>query len=298
MSRHEHRRHMQRVAQGDSLYERAKYEMNDVLYDAYAQDLDHMKVERLAGVIDEMKRRVTDATRDEKPARLIALLLLQTPRAARAQDAMDNRHGHGYHNRSKRLYELIDFNDTFVDAVLALHADQRRDFIQNIYAMMQGVCRRARTHMFTYQQFEAITHGLSREIAVYLGAKREGFDVHMTNRVADGLGVDMQIRWPETGKYVNIDCKTTSAYGRRISTLEHEGRVTERAASLALARGYIRVVNGRDVERVDVVLFQVMHEAIGDIRNFEFTHTDVLAQKLKEVIAFYGESGDDFYRYE
>lgn len=297
MSRHEHRRQVRHVAQGGSVYERAVHEMNDVLYDAYGQDWDHLRIERLSGVIEQMKRRVERADAEDRPARVIALLLLQAPRAARAQDAMDKRHGHGYHHRSKRLYELIDFNDTFVDAVLSLGREHRRDFVQTTYTLMQDVCRRARTHMFTYEQFEAIAHGLSREIAVYLGAQAEGFEVHMTSRVADGLGVDMQIRQPATGRYINIDCKTTSAYGHRVSTLEYEGRVSERAATLALSKGYIRIANGRGDERVLVVLFRVTHEIIGEIRNFEFVGTRILAQKLDEMIAAYGEVGDGFYRY-
>lgn len=88
---------------------------------------------------------------------------------------MDSRHGHGYHNRSKRLYELIDFNDTLVDIVLALSHEQRQSFTQEIYVHMSTVCRRSRTHMFTREQFDAIIHGLSRETAVYLAARSAGF---------------------------------------------------------------------------------------------------------------------------
>lgn len=297
MSRHERRRQARHITQSGSVYERAVHEMNDLLYDTYGQDWDHLRIERLSGVIEQMKRRVEHTDSADKPARLIALLLLQAPRAARAQDAMDKRHGHGYHHRSKRLYELIDFNDTFVDAVLSLPSEDRRDFVKTTYALMKDVCRRARTHMFTYEQFEAIAHGLSREIAVYLGAQAEGLEVHMTSRVADGLGVDMQIRQPETGRYINIDCKTTSAYGHRVSTLEYEGRISERAATLALAKGYIRIANGHGDERVLVVLFRVTHEIIGEIRNFEFVETHILAQKINEMIVAYGEAGDGFYRY-
>lgn len=294
-----HRRHISRPrAHGfGGLYGRAMDEIDTVVA-ASGGHAQHLRIERLSGAIDEMRRRVEQSDAAVRQARLVALLLLQTPRAARAQDAMDRRHGHNYRHRSKRLYELIDFNDTFVDTVLALRAEQRHEFMPRIYRAMREVCQRARTHMFTYEQFEAIAHGLSREIAVYLGAQKEGYDVHMTSRVADGLGVDMQVREPESQRYINIDCKTTSAYGYRLATLVREGRVSERAAALAMAKGYIRVTNGHGDDRVHVVLFCVAHEVIGDIRDFEFAQTDVLGAKLREMIAAYGVDGDGFYRYE
>src|SRR5690606_30984045 len=58
---------------------------------------------------------------------LLALLILQAPGAARAQREMDGHRG-GYKNRQARLYELIDFNDTFVDTVLSLNEEERQTF--------------------------------------------------------------------------------------------------------------------------------------------------------------------------
>lgn len=295
---HRHRLHRPQQRLDDSLYERAMNELDDVLYDVYGHDSRHVRVERLSTAIDEMKRRTQDSQQHQRSARLIALLLLQTPRAARAQDAMDRRHGGSYHHRQKRLYELIDFNDTFVDIVLSLRHEQRAEFHQKIYPLMHEFCVRARTHVFSRIQFDAITHGLSRETAVYIGALKEGFDVHMTSRVADGLGVDMQVRDPSTGSYINIDCKTTKAYLRRIEELRREDRLDEHEVGLALTKGYVRVFNGHYEERVEVVLFSVVSELFGGIQDFEFAATDVLASKLREAINSYGRQGDGFYQYE
>lgn len=292
---HHHLRRPIRTNSG-SLYARSQHELDNVLYDVFGGGWERVRVEKLSRAIDEMKRRVERSDDEDKSVRLLALLLLQTPRAVRAQDAMDKRHG-GYRHRHKRLFELIDFNDTFVDAVLSLSPDQRRDFSLRLPEMMRQFCRRARTHMFSLEQFDAIVHGLSREIAVYLGAREQGFEVHMTSRVADGLGVDLQIRWPESGRFVNIDCKTTNSYLHRIEDLRREGRLSEHEVGLALTRGYVRVVNGRHENAVRVVLFSVVPEVFGDIVNYEFAHTDVLAVKLHEVLRMYGEKGNGFYRY-
>lgn len=281
-----------------SLYDRALREMDAILAEGRGYQREDIRVEQLASAIKRMKDAVARSDSRDKQAQLIALLLLQTPRAARAQDAMDNRHGHPYHHRYKRLYELIDFNDTFVDIVLQLTREQRKDFEQRIYEHMRDVCRRARTHMFSYEQFEAITHGLSRETAVYLGAQAEGFDVHMTSRVADGLGVDMQIRDPQSCRYINIDCKTTRAYLRRVETLRREGKLQEDEVGFALTRGFVEVVNGHGAESVNVVLFSVVTDVFGKIHAYEFSRTDLLAMKLHEAIQVYGRRDDDFYRYE
>lgn len=283
---------------GGSLYGKALGEVDDVLYDVYGHGWEHVRVERLGSAIDEMKRRAhrSDDT-VEKQARLIGLLLLQTPRAVRAQNAMDARHG-GYRHRHKRLFELIDFNDAFVDTVLALHRVQREEFATRIFQLMRDFCHRTRTQMFTSEQFDAISHGLSREIAVYLGARAEEYDVHMTSRVADGLGVDMQIREPESGRYINIDCKTTNAYLHRIEDLRREGRLREDEVAAALTRGYAKVINGHREDRVEVVLFCIVSDLYGGVHAFEFADTVPLAIKLHEAIELYGQRGAGFYKYD
>lgn len=271
-----------------SLYDQALGECHDVLYDVFGRGWERVGAERWSSVIDEMKRRVEASDTPDKPARLVALLLLQTPRAARAQDAMDRRHGGSYHHRSKRLYELIDFNDTFVDIVLSLHTHQRAEFARRIYSLMRETCRRVRTRMFSPQQFDAIVHGLSRETAVYLGARAEGLDVQMTSRVADGMGVDMQVRDPVSGRSINIDCKTTGSYLYRVETLRREGRLSEQEVAVALTRGFVRVINGHGDRRIEVVLFAVVSELFGGVHGFEFGRTDLLGVKLRDALTAYG----------
>lgn len=281
-----------------SLYGRALRECDDALYRTHGRGWEYVRIEWLPRAIEDMKQRVERSDDTERVPQLIALLLLQTPRAARAQHVMDARHGHSYHNRSKRLYELIDFNDTLVDIVLALTHEQRQSFAQEIYIHMSAICRRSRTHMFTREQFDAITHGLSRETAVYLAARETGLDVHMTSRVADGLGVDMQVRDRVSDRYINIDCKTTGAYLHRVEDLRREGRLRDDEVARALTRGYIEVLNGQREQQVHVVLFAVVTEAMGEIHGFEFARTDLVAGKLHEAIRAYGRHDGQFYRYE
>lgn len=287
-----------RERQVSNLYDEALRELDDVLAAGHGRRWDGVHIEQLAGAIKLMKDRVRRADARTRSARLIALLLLQTPRAARAQDIMDRRHGHSYHHRHKRLYELIDFNDTFVDIILSLSHEERIRFERRAYELMRQMCRRARTHMFSEEQYSAIVHGLSRETAVYLGARGEGYDVHMTSRVADGLGVDMQIQDRESGRYINIDCKTTGAYLRRVETLRREGRLDEHEVGLALTRGFVEVVNGHGANQVKVVLLAIVTDVLGEIRAFEFVETDILALKLNEAIIAYGKTDSGFYRYE
>ncbi len=79
-----------------------------VLHDAPESRWKAADVEWLNGAIEMLRYRVGSALPSEKAILLQALLVVQTPRAARAQAQMD-AHEHGYHNREKRLFELIDF---------------------------------------------------------------------------------------------------------------------------------------------------------------------------------------------
>ena len=63
-------------------------------------------------------------------------------------------------------------------------------------------------------------HGLSREIAVFKAAENAGLNALMSSRVADAFGIDMQIADTVSGDYVNIDCKTSSAFHFRLKDLD------------------------------------------------------------------------------
>lgn len=223
-------------------------------------------------------------------------LISMTPKAVRAQNSMDKHRG-GYRNREARLMELITFNDLLVDVVLDLPLEERADFSEKLYRMMQTHCQKHREPMFRREQFDAIIHGLSREIALFMAAKAHDFDVHMTSRMADGLGVDMQIRHPHTKRYVNIDCKTPSAFRHRIYDLLREGRLSEEEAAQAVIGGMTRIKNGRGTERVAIVLLRVSPEEFGEIKDFAFVDTARAAKILERVIELYGQHDSGFYRF-
>lgn len=227
---------------------------------------------------------------------LIQKLVTMTPLAARAQSMMDKHRG-GYLNREARRMELITFNDLFVEVVLTLPKNERVGFADRLYTLMQSYCQKHREPMFRREQFDAIIHGLSREIALFLAAKQNEFDVHMTSRTADGLGVDMQIRAPKSGRYVNIDCKTPSAFRYRVYDLLREGRLSEEDADQALIRGMTPVVNGRGPQKVEIVLLRVSPEEFGEIRDFEFINISLAAKVIEHVISLYGHRDGDFLRF-
>lgn len=234
--------------------------------------------------IEELKQRVRGFDGAEKAAMLEALVVLQTPRAAVAQDDMD-RHKHNYHDRTKRLFELIDFNDTFVDTVLSLPPEQLPNFAEHIKHHMLRFCAQYKLPMLSDEQYEAIVHGLSREIAVYLGAKTEGLDAEMTSRAGDAFGIDMVISDPTTGKRINVDCKTPSAFRHRLGELVHEGRITEDQLYTADVDDYISVENRRDEERVLVTIMCIRPEDLGEVVNFTFVDTAPLGRLLRKIIA-------------
>lgn len=215
-------------------------------------------------------------------------LVLQAPRAAEAQLLMD-KHPHGYHDKQARLYELIDFNDALVATVLALPQEVRAAFESYAKQLMDTMCKKARTRCFSNEEFDAIIHGLSREIAVYLGVAAEGYQPEMTNRATDAFGIDMRIIDPQTMRYVDVDVKTRSAFHYRIHDLEREGRISEEELIMADRNGFVAVYNGRGDERRKVVIWRIDHEVLGDIVDFRFKDTRALGAMFKKIVLYTGE---------
>lgn len=217
---------------------------------------------------------------------LLIMLLLQAPGAVQAQRQMD-KHPNGYQSHRARLLELIDFNDSYVSFVLSLPDQELPGLNEELKVAVDRLCKRFSSPSFSNEQWEAITYGLSREIAVYRGAIKEGLSATMTSRTQDAMGVDMVIA-DETGRAVNIDVKTRSSFHFRIKDLMREGRVSASAGALAEEQGYCPVTNGHGTEAINVVLVRIDHQALGEIVNFAFENSHLLGAELRQIIAKLG----------
>ncbi len=239
--------------------------------------------EQLDPAIDYVRQRAQTENTKEL---WFALLLLQTPRAAAAQEYMD-KHSHEHQRNDDRLFQLIDFNDAFVSTVLLLSPDERKTFLDIAKREMQTICSRVNARMLSDEQFEAITRGLSKEVAVYLGALEQGFQAEMTSRSQDAMGVDLIVTDKASGRRLNIDCKTPSAYRYRIEDLVQQGRLKTDEGRRADELGYITEQNGANEEAVLVTLFRVDPNEVGDITNFTFDDSSQLGTRLRAVFHSY-----------
>lgn len=245
-------------------------------------------VEALNEQIEQLKASLPEMDAVSKEAALQKLLILQTPRAALAQNQMD-RHKHGYRNREKRLFELIDFNDTLVSAVLALDHSELTGFTVRIKQRMADFCKQLSTPMFTDEQFEAIVHGLSVEIAVYRAARADGLEAGMTSRTQDAFGIDMVIRDPETKRQINIDCKTPSAFHYRLKDLLRQKHITTDDFVLAEQQDYLTVMyHHEDEPAVPVTIVCIRPERVGDITDFSFADPALIGAFLRPILAVDG----------
>lgn len=240
-----------------------------------------LRTEHLEPVIEILKLR---SANEGTAAVWFALLIAQAPRAARAQAQMDG-HAHGYQNKQARLFELIDFNDAFVSTVLALPDTELEGFVELARHELARFCAQVRGTMFSEQQYEAITRGLSREVAVYRGALLGGYRAEMTSRTQDALGVDMVVTDPATKQSINIDCKTSSSYRYRLQDLVREGRLSEDDALRADEIGYAWELNGNDSEQVEVVLMRIDPNELGDIKDFEFVEPERLTERFRTIFS-------------
>lgn len=239
-------------------------------------------VERLQGAIDEQRRYATSGS---EPVQWLTLLMLLAPSAAQAQQQID-KHPHGFHDKQARIYDLIDFNDTYVATVLSLDKQHLQMFNKHLKIALDAACLRVGVRPFSDEQFEAITRGLTREIAVFRSALALGYEARMTSRREDAMGVDMVVREPESGLQVNLDIKSPSSYRYRLQDLVREGRMSEEELVQADIKGYAHEVNGHGGEAVDVVLMRIDANEVGEIVDFEFEEPLKLDMRIKEILSY------------
>lgn len=268
------------VYEPDSLYSRARRIVDSALHDT-RQRGDALK--RTQEAVRYLKLHPT-----HKPEYLLALLVLQGPSAARAQREMDRHHG-GYKNRQARLFELIDFNDTFVDTVLALEREQLKTFTDRLRAEIDTFCQRVGVEPFSDKQYQAIVHGLSREIAVFRGAQQLGYHVRMTSRVQDSMGVDMIITDTEQKKSLAIDVKTHSSFHFRLLDLQHQNRLNEERRLQCELAGYCFMRNGNGYKAVETILLRIATDRLGEIHHYEFVDLKPFGELLAHAIRDHGK---------
>lgn len=286
----------ERRASERAIFAAVEQELHDEVSVARRRWRRHTDFDYLRPIIDSAKQRARIAEQgsdaDAKARAWLRALILQAPHAAQAQAQMD-KHKHGFHDKSTRVMELIDFNDAYVATVLAMPADQLHDFNDETRQLIDWFCKRVGAWTFSNEQFEAITHGLSREIAVYNAVRTAGFSAQMTTRSEDAFGIDLHISDPATGRRINVDTKTTAAFHYRLIELLSEGRMSDADIELAEERGYTAVYNSNhEGERVRVVLWRIDHATLGQIQDFTFEHSESLIVELGEILNAYGESSD------
>lgn len=223
------------------------------------------------------------AERHSDASYYLAALIIQTPSAVAAQRSMD-KHPHGYRDRQARLYELIDYNDTFVATVLALPQEYLAGFVTTCKQQSDQFCRNIGAACFSNEQWEAITHGLSREIAVYRGAMALGYEATMTSRHDDAMGIDMVVRHPESGRQVGIDVKTRSSFHFRLKDLVREGRISEHDQEVAERVGYLAMINGRGRDQVATTLLRIDEETFGRTQQFTLERLEALDVCLQHLL--------------
>lgn len=242
------------------------------------------EVKDLDRKIEEWKKQ---AKRTNVTSDWLAAFFAQAPRAVLAQVQMD-KHPHGYHDKQARLFELIDFNDTFEGAVLSMNDQERVKFAEQGRRGCEYVCKLLNVPNFSDEQWEAIVRGLSRELAVYLAAQHNGFYAYMTSRAQDAMGIDMQVKEPESGAYINLDVKSPSAFRHRLEELVHEGRLNEHELFTADQQSYAVIHTGHGDQAVEVVLLCILPDKLGEVVNFCFVDESPVRDMLSVLIDRHG----------
>lgn len=244
------------------------------------------KANQLETVIKQLHNKALVTNRPED---WLAALYARAPRAATAQQQM-GQNPHGYQDKKARVYELIDFNDAFVATVLAMDQGMRARFVTQAKRGCDSICYQTHSAIFSDEQWTAIVRGLTREIAVYQAARDRGFDATMPNRTGDAIGIDLQVRDPESGRYINVDVKTPSSFRHRLEELVQQGRLTESELMDADARSYAIEHNGHNGGAVEIVLLCMLPDKFGEFGDFRLLNSEPMRQMLNFLIREHGLS--------
>lgn len=293
-----HRRHGKEFRGRDTrLDAQYVYRPEPVPYVGSNQDIFDVAEQRVAGLlqrrpeIHSLDKRIDPLVKRFMQSRLpldgIAALLAQAPRAVLAQLQMD-QYPHGYRNKEKRLYELIDFNDTLVSTILVMDDTLRCQFADRVKQAADRICKRVGAPCFSEEQWRSIIRGLTREVAVYLAARESGFDAFITDRVSDALGIDIQVRDPEDGRYINIDVKTPNSFRHRMEQLVNEGRLTEKELLQGDKESYIIEHNGHGPHKTQVIVLCILPDLFGDLADWRFVTPEPMRMKLNQLIRDHG----------
>lgn len=270
------------------LYDSAWSHISSAAQQRMPHHWEDLRLEKLSSVMAAVRLRIDHSRGYERTTLLLALLILQAPQASRAQDLMKRR-GVSFNDREERLHELIEFNDTFVSLVLSFDPlPIPRDIKDNIYYEIHRVCTITRTHPFSYLDYNAISRGLEREIALYFAAEVADLDVRVASRIADGLGVDMQVSDRESGLQVNIDCKTESSFRFKLDSLVRYGRIKQVDRLRADEDGVVKFSIGRGKEAIPVVLLRITESLTGGVEEFRFRDEHAVGVQLRNLVAEYG----------
>lgn len=235
----------------------------------------------------KIERWKAQAKRTNVTTDWLTAFFAQAPRAVLAQVQMD-KHPHGYHDKQARLFELIDFNDTFEGAVLSMNDEERVKFAQKGRAGCDYVCQQLSVPLFDDEQWDAIMRGLSRELAVYLAAQHNGFYAYMTSRAQDAMGIDMQVKEPQSGAYINIDVKSPSAFRHRLEELVHEDRLNEHDLLKADEQSYAVISTGHGKQAAEVILLCILPDKLGEVENFCFVDEGPMRDMLGMLVEHHG----------
>lgn len=274
-----------------------------VQYVGSNQDIFDVAEQRVAGLlqrrpeVNNLDKRIEPLVKRFNETRLpldgVAALLAQVPRAVLAQLQMD-QYPHGYRNKEKRLYELIDFNDVLVATILVMDDTLRCQFADRVKQAADRICKRVGAPCFSDEQWRSIIRGLTREVAVYLAAKESGFDAYITDRVSDALGIDIQVRDPQDQRYINIDVKTPNSFRHRMEQLVHEGRLTEKQLMEGDRQSYIIEYNGHGGHKTQVIVLCILPDLFGDLADWRFVNPEPMRLKLNQLIREHGLADDKF----
>lgn len=238
---------------------------------AYANHVRHME----QADTDEM-------TTTELTANQIALAMLESPLAAKADKDQQTNPARNPHDRAKRVGSLIQFNHDLAATLSHMSPNMIADFPQKLLERTHKLFGdKLRLPTFDRQDFNRIVAGVSREVAfsrALQGLLPEGWKLRHATVREDLIGIDIVVDTPDGP--INIDTKTSGAFEKALASLWADHRISQAEYDAALEDRFVQITtnDGRDMRAVYVL----DADSLGEVRNFEYDNPDNVLDFVEE----------------
>jgi hypothetical protein len=229
-------------------------------------------------------------------ANRLALVVLGTPNAVRAQETLDaDENGHlSPRRRRENVMTLSTYNNELGDALTYMHPSMFEDLAERLQARNKNLIEgKWNLPSMDKNGINILLGGKNREVRFLRAFQKfdqeftDGWEAEQSDTFNDLLGIDITVKNQE-GQQLYLDSKTRNAFDRQVLKQQAEGWITAEQAETAMESGYYyRKGKNKEGQSIDICIF--------DADNFK-ADNDYEYRNPSEIASFIKDRFDDDHK--